>query len=186
MLLPLLLQALAGEVVFDLKVPARIVLDGEVVAEVHRESVLRVPVADGDHSLVLAVQNEPRSFPLAVGAQPVLVLVGRTGISVGALAEAPEVALPAGDASVRFRVSEKERLLVQIDKQRVVVGPGAGVALPLALGEHALSIRNPDGTQVFARGVLHVAGPGEAVVQISEGRLPETSGDVVSFVAGGP
>lgn len=183
MLTLLLAQALAGDVVFDLKVPARLALDGEVVAEVHREGVLRLPVADGAHTLVVTVQGQPRSFDLPVGVEPVLVLVGRTGISVGA-PPAADAGVPVGDASVRFRVSEKERLLVQIDRQRVLVGPGLGVVLPLAQGEHELSIRNPDGTQVFARGTLNVTGTGEAVVQLSEGRMPETAGDAVSFVAG--
>ncbi len=180
----LLPAALAGDVVFDLKVPARLVLDGQSVAEVHVESVLRVPVAAGTHQLSVTVANSVQSYDLVVGDGQVVVLIGRTGTTVGK----PEAAVAAeagGLCSVRFRVSAAERMMVQVDRQRVLVGPGEGVALPLAPGEHELSVRNVDGTQVFARGTLQVLASGEAVAQISEGRMPETSGTCVAFIAGG-
>jgi hypothetical protein len=72
--------------------------------------------------------------------------------------------------------------MVQIGRQRVVVGPGDGLVLPLELGRHEMSVRNQDGTAVYARGSLEVTPGGEPViVQLAQGALPETSSGSVRF-----
>jgi hypothetical protein len=60
------------------------------------------------------------------------------------------------------------------------------VLLPLPVGEHPMSLRSSDGTSVFARGVLTVSGGKDLVVQVTEGLMPETSGEGISFSSGGP
>lgn len=182
-ILSLMLSAFAGELVVDAKVPVRVAVDGELLAEVHREGVLHLPLADGLRGVVLTVAGNAQRYEVQIGDQPSRILVGRTGVTVDAVA--PAVAIPQGEATVRFRTAGKERLLVQVDRQRVLVSPGVGIALPLSTGDHAISIRNPDGTQIFARGTLIISSGGDLLVQIAEGRVPETSGEGLQFVADG-
>lgn len=175
--------AFAGEVVIDVKLPARLSLDGELVAEVYREGVLRLPVKDGPHQLVVTTGGMPSSFQVDVGPRPTVVIVGRSGISVSQ--DDQEQVVPMGDAQVRFRSAHNERLMVQVGNQRVVVSAGDGILIPLPVGEYPMTVRNPDGTSIFARGMLQVRGGADLVVQISEGMLPETSGEGVAFHPGG-
>lgn len=184
MIVALLLgTALAGELVIDAKVPARVAVDGELAAEIYALGRLHLTVADGAHKVVVTVDGTPRALEVQVGARPVVVFVGRTGLTVDA-GPAPVVAT-LGDATVRFVTPEGSRLLVQVDGRRVPVPPGGGVPVTLPVGEHTMSVRNADGTQVYARGTLVLRGTGDVVVQITEGRVPETSGEGVSFVADG-
>lgn len=179
----LLGTVLAGELVIDARVPARVSVDGEVAAEIYALGRLHLQVADGARRVMVTVDGNPRVLDVVTGARPVVVFVGRTGITVeSGSAPSPEV---SGDATVRFVTPEGNRLLVLVAGRRVLVPPGAGVPVTLPVGDHALSIRNADGTQVFARGTLVLGRAGEAVVQITEGRVPETSGEGVSFVADG-
>jgi hypothetical protein len=180
------LPAVAGELVVDVKVPARVAVDGEVVADVYQDGVLRVPWADGAHQVTVTVAGSPQRLDVTAAAEPVVLLVGRTGISIGAVANpaAPPVA-DAVASDVRFRTIGTERLLVQIDAQRVAVSPGKGILLPLQVGDHPISVRSGDGTSVYARGVLTITGGADNVVQVTEGALPETSGAGVHFSAGG-
>lgn len=189
----------AGEIVVDAKVPVRLSLDGELVAELYAESRLVLPVGDGGHTLVVTTDGTPQSYQVTAGSTPVTVLVGRTGTSIGVPADSVSVhverTIAGGPVDVRFRTVGRERLMIQLGQQRVVVPPGNGVLLPLDLGEHPLTVRSSDGTNVFARGVLTVSGAGvtaqgigtagEAVVQLAEGKIPETSGDAVAFDATG-
>src|SRR5690606_4050302 len=128
---------------------------------------------------------EPRPYEVEAGAEPTLVLVGRTGVTIakgptGDAASAPAV---DGVSDVLFRTASGEQLLVQVDQQRVLVSPGRGVALPLSVGHHPMTVRSADGSSIFARGTLVVTGGTELLVRLSEGRLPETAGDGVVFHA---
>lgn len=186
LLLLLVGPAQAGEFVADVKVPARLSIDGEIVAEVYRESLLRVPYPDGDHKLVVTTEGVPKTFPITIDPDvPVVVLVGRSGTTVGSDDPAPRP-MAVGESNVRFRVSGRDRLMVQVGKQRILVSPGSGVSLSLAAGEHDLSVRSPDGTTIFTRGVLTVSGGTDLVVQLAEGKLPETAGEGLTFNPVGP
>ncbi|MCB9663145.1 MAG: hypothetical protein H6732_03460 [Alphaproteobacteria bacterium] len=202
------LLAHGGEVIVDAKVPVHLAVDGVVVAEVYTVGVLKLPVDAGKHTLTLTTGGTPAAHEIDVGDQPVVVIVGRTGTSVGTLAEGapepspastaaavaaapaptPEVAASAapallGPVPVRFRTAGRARLLVQIDTRRYTVAPGEGIDVDLSAGEHIVSVRNPEGTQIYARGVLTVTGGGDLVVQVAEGRVPETSGNGLAFYA---
>ncbi|HMV66545.1 MAG TPA: hypothetical protein PKA64_06820 [Myxococcota bacterium] len=185
MWLLLLNLAWSAELVVDAKMPARVSLDGVVVADLYVPGLLRVPTEAGTHELLVTVDGRPHELRVAVHDDtPLLVLVGRSGVTLGETAPAAAVAA-AGPWGVRFRVSGRERLLVQVDGQRVVLSPGGGSTLQLGPGEHRMSVRSSDGTMVYARGVLQVRGGEELAVQVGEGSLPETSGAGVSFVADG-
>lgn len=194
-----LLVAYGGEVIIDAKIPAHVAVDGAVVAEIYTEGVLRLPLADGRHTLGITTGGTPSSHEIEVGGTPVVVLVGRSGTSIGAAGASaapepvagvepeagaePAPAAPVGPVPVRFRTAGRARVLVQIGTRRFTIAPGAGIEVELAPGEHIVSVRNPDGTQVFARGVLTLTGGSDLVVQVAEGRVPETSGDGVAFYA---
>lgn len=180
-ILMLLSAALAGDLVVDVKVPVNVSIDGQQAADVFQPGMLRLPVDDGPHKVTVVVAGKPSVFDVTIGPSPVVLLVGRSGTTVGA-ADAQPVPLATGaDIPVRFRTTARDRLLVQIAGQRVVVAPGVGVTLPLGLGEHEMTVRSPDGTSIFARGMLVVGGSGELIVQLSEGKMPETSGPGLSF-----
>lgn len=179
--------ALAGQIVVDAKVPVAVMLDGEMVAQLWRAAVVTVPAEPGPHALTVVLDGNPRRFDVTItDGAPVVVLAGRSGVSLGAaedVAKHVPTAPPDGaPTEVRFRVADGAYLMVQVGRQRVVVGPGDGMAIPLPLGDHPFSVRSSDGTAVFARGVLTVSASAEPrVVQLSEGALPETSGQGVAF-----
>lgn len=186
MLIWILSLALAGEVVLDAKVPARLSIDGVVVAELFQAGLLRVPVEAGEHEVLITAEGRMSVLRATVREDaPLLLLAGRVGVSIGEVGAVEPTVAAVGPWSVRFRVTGRERLLVQVDGQRVVVSPGEGAVLTLTGGDHRLSIRSSDGTMVYARGLLQVKGGPEMAVQIGEGALPETSGAGVSFVADG-
>lgn len=180
-ILMLLSAALAGDLVVDVKVPVTLSLDGQQVADVFQPGVLRMPIPDGAHKVTAVVGGKPQVFEVTIGLTPVVLLVGRSGTTVGAPDALPPPVVAGGDIPVRFRSAARDRLLLQIGGQRVVVAPGVGLSLPLSLGEHEMTVRSPDGTSIYARGVLVVAGVGDLVVQLAEGKMPETSGPGLSF-----
>lgn len=180
-ILMLLSVALAGDLVVDAKVPVAVSVDGPQVAELYQPALLRLPLDDGPHKITLLVAGNPSVHELVIGDTPVVLLVGRSGTTVGASDAEPPPVLAGGDVPVRFRTASRDRLLLQVGGQRVVVAPGIGLTLPLALGEHDMTVRSPDGTSIYARGILVVSGAGDLVVQLSEGKMPETSGSGLSF-----
>ncbi len=180
-ILMLLSAALAGDLVVDAKVPVTVSVDAQQAADVFQVGVLRLAVDDGPHKVVVVVAGKPSVFDVTIGPSPVVVLVGRSGTTVGAPDAQPVPVAVGVDIPVRFRAAGRDRLLLQIGGQRVVVAPGVGVTLPLSLGEHDMTVRSPDGTSIYARGMLVVSGAGDLVVQLAEGKMPETSGAGLSF-----
>ncbi len=178
--------ALAGQLIVDGKVPVSVAIDGEMAAQTYRPGLLRFEVENGEHVVVISAAGNPNRFDIVVGpSAPVVLLAGRTGITQGAVdkIEAEDEGLVTGPGTVTFRCVGGARLMVQVGRQRVVVGAGEGVALELAIGEHPMSIRSSDGTSIYARGVLRVSGgAGPVVVQIGEGTMPETSGEGIAFL----
>lgn len=182
----LLSLALSAEIVLDAKVSTRLSVDGVAVAELFRPGLLHVEIPAGDHEVIVVADGHTSTFRASIrDDSPLIVFAGRTGITLG---EAPSVAPTAvapGPWTVRFRVGGRERLLVSVDNQRIVVSPGEGSVLTVTGGDHRLSVRSSDGTMVYARGMLRVNGGDNLTVQIGEGALPETSGSGLSFVADG-
>lgn len=178
-------MAFGGELVLDAKVPAHLVLDGEVVAELYQPALLHLPLDAGSHRLVLTTEGQPEPFEFVSAADSTHVLLaGRTGNTLSSALDRTQDDPPdadVGPVSVRFRTAGNQPLMVQIARQRVVVSPGEGVDVSLPVGTHAMSLRSSDGTSVYARGMLKVGPTEDAVVQIGEGAMPETSGPGVAF-----
>lgn len=174
------MAAIAGQIIVDGKVPMAIALDGQVVAQTWREGRVTFDAAPGLHTVTLTVRGNPKKVEVVVDEfAPAMVLVGKSGISVSATAPVDD---SVGAPEVRFRVTGKMSLMVQVGNQRVVVPPGDGIVLPLELGVHEMSVRSANGTAVFARGKFEVSPSAEPViVQLTQGALPETSGVGVSF-----
>ena len=186
----------AGEIEVDARVPVRLVLDGDVVADIFTRSTLVFPVTAGTHALTVVEAGLPTEYEVKVGEGTTRVLVGRLGTTVQTLedatqeaAEAETEAAPAatGPAQVRFRTTHGVRLMVQLAGQRTVIGPGEGQILELPLGTHRFNVRTVDGTAILARGLLEVSQAAEGqLVQLAEGAIPEVSGDGLAYLLSSP
>jgi hypothetical protein len=176
--------ALAAEIIVDAKVPITLRVDGVTAAELRLPGSARVEVPAGDHRIVLVAGTEEHDWTVSlVDGTPVHLMAGRGGVSMS-LPDPGEAPVAAGPSDVRFVVVGPVALMVFIDRQRVLVEPGAGRLVPVAVGQHEVSVRSADGAEVYARGVLRVDGGAGLMVQLAEGRLPETNGAGVTFVAG--
>lgn len=170
--------AQSGRLVFDSRLPAEVMVDGKTVAKLFRDGVLTVEVPAGVRALRVYTNGSPEDLEVVVPVGGELaVLVGRMGLSVdprATQAVATEVAM--SDVSVQVRMAGPIGARLMLGNERYEVGAGSQVELSLPTGDHALSVRNENGTVVWATGTLKVQGPDPVVVQLSEGRLPEVSG----------
>jgi hypothetical protein len=196
--------ARAVELIVNAEVPARVAVDGKPAAELYLPGILRVEVAVGPHVVQLVASELARAdgtgvetFKVdAVEGEPIVMFVGRAGISYAPLsaraAGAPAVAdaqdlvqaqpPDLGPWPVRFRAAPGERLLVVVDDRRVFVAPGEDVQIELGSGDHRCTVRSTDGTMLYARGYLRVRGGDAMIVLVGEGMLPTASGDGVAFL----
>lgn len=175
-----------ASLVVDAHVPTEVLVDGHKIAQLWYPGELRFEVVPGLRKVRLYVGGEPTDLPVTFKAgEAVTLLVGRTGISVEDPAPV-ELATPdpVTSVAVEFRaVGEGAQL--RISGQRVLIEPGATVSVPLAPGEHHVSLRNRRGTVIWATGVLEVTSREGLVVQLSDGRLPELFGPGRFFASGG-
>ena len=65
---------------------------------------------------------------------------------------------------------------LRIGKQRLNIDAGQSTSLTLSPGDHVISLRNHDGTVIWAQRTLHVGAQEGLVVQLSDGRMPELFG----------
>jgi len=174
----------AGELLIDARVPLEARVDGVPVAQLFVPAQLIVPLPVGDHQFTALIGGTPQQVPLHIPppGERAVVLAGRSGLTTE-LRAAPRLA-STGEVPVSLRVTGGAGLQVRIDAQRLVVEPGAGLTLALPAGSHPMSVRSREGTVIWASGTLHLAGDQTVVVQLAEGRLPETSGVGSSFAAG--
>jgi len=186
-MIPLLFlhAALAAPVVLDAKVPVHVAVDGDLMAQLYQPARLYLEVSVGEHELSLTTHGTPVKYTLDVQEdKPLLVLVGRTGISIGEIHADEQAPEPEGPIPVDFRVVGDDRLVIQVAGGRHTVMPGTPLRLPLPAGEHPMVVRSMSGTSVYARGVLIVA-PGKGhMVQLAEGMMPEVAGKGLSFHPG--
>lgn len=177
--------ASAGEVVLDVRLPSRVSLGGEILADLFQAAVLKVERPAGQVALVVSTQGEPERVVLQVPESgQIRALITHEGISSAALVAAsdPEA---TGPMVLAVRTVGSSRLMLVVDGARHTVGPASPLEITLAPGDHALTVRSQDGAVVYSRGVLSVANGGEGVLQLVEGAGPQASGDGVSFVATG-
>jgi hypothetical protein len=173
-----------GELWIDARVPLEARVDGVPIAQLFVPGQLIVPVPVGDHQLTALIAGAPQQVQVHIPppGERAVVLAGRSGLTTE-LRPAPRLAA-AGEVPVSLRVTGGASLQVRIDAQRLLVEPGAGLTLALPAGPHPMSVRSREGTVIWASGTLHLAGDQTVVVQLGEGRLPETSGAGSSFAAG--
>ena len=173
-----------GELRVDAKVPAEILLDGLPLGQLFVGGELRIPVAAGKHQVAVVRGGRPEELGVEVFPRdPVLLVVGRTGTSVGVPELEPRVEVATGPASLEVRVAGSGSMQVRIDGARHELGPGAVMSMQIPVGKHPMSVRSADGTVIWATGDLDIKGPA-AVLQLSEGVMPELTGDA-TFVAHG-
>ncbi|MFT4621550.1 MAG: hypothetical protein ACI8PZ_000202 [Myxococcota bacterium] len=164
-----------GTLRVDSHVPADIVVDGVRLAQLYTAGQLEVPIDVGSHEVFITTNGVQRRLQVQVPEGAVArVLVGRNGLSGDVFADTPEV---VEFTPVEFRATGLEGIGVRVAGKRIRVGPGAAVRVDLPPGEHPCILNNLDGTVIWARGILHVAGPEVVVLQLTEGRAPEISGE---------
>lgn len=176
--------SLAGELVIDAKVPVEVRVGGQAVAQLFVPALARVPVPTGPTEVEVYRNGSPTVLPIdfpEVGE--VWVIAGRTGLTT-------EVrAIPKPDANapvtVEFRVAGAEGVMLQIEGKRHVIRDAAPLMLELGAGRHAMQVRSVDGTVIWATGHLDLTGESPVRVQLTDGRLPETSGPGVHWSSGG-
>lgn len=173
-----------GVVLVDTRLPAEIRLDATTIAQLFQAGKLEFPATAGPHTITAIISGAPQQLEIQVPppGRRAVVLVGRTGLT----ARAED--LPASDASivpVEIRTSGEDTVSVRIDDKKWELWPGRTLQLDLAPGPHSLSVRNRDGTVIWASGTLSLVGGEPVIVQLSEGRMPEVSGAGSRFSNGG-
>jgi hypothetical protein len=162
-----------GTIVIDAKVPVEVKLDADAVGTLLVPSTLTLVTTPGAHTLKMWVHGTASDVPVDVPPDgQVVVVVGSGGVTAGA---PPKVA-GVGPVRVELRSLGREALAVVIAGTRVVVDAGQTVPVELPAGEHAVTLRNLDGTAMWADGTLVVGAGTLVVVQISDGRAPEVAG----------
>lgn len=166
-----------GTLDIDSRLPAEILLDGRPIAELYQASRIQVDVPAGEHTLKVYTNGNPEEIDIEVAADDsLMVLIGRTGLSIDAKVAEGLREVPDAPVAVQVRMSDSIGAKIYVDRDRYMVGPNAQLDLQLPAGSHKVSVRSDDGTVVWATGTLSVDGPDAVVVQLSEGRMPEVSG----------
>jgi len=161
----------------DAKLPTEVVLDGRKVAEVWEPARLSLEVPAGAHVLRVYRAGNPTDLQLTFAPEQTIdVVVGRTGVTAtpGAVVDPAADEEPAGDVTVELRALQATQ--VRIGRERLVLGDGEDRTLDLPVGTHPISVRNPAGTVIWAKGQLVVQAGSRIVMQIASGRMPEVSG----------
>lgn len=171
----LLGSALAGTLVIDAKVPTEIRGPDAVLAQLYVPSVLSVDLDGGTYEFIVFRNGNPETIRLEVPAEGTArMVVGEAGITAPPAPKKTED-LPA-ETTVEFRTVGTVAVMVQLPDERLRVSPGHAQTVTLPTGTHAMKVRSSDGTVIWARGELTLGGK-DTVVQLSEGRGPEVSGE---------
>ena len=175
--------ALSGELFIDARIPAAVYLDGQAFVELSQPGKAEFVVSEGDHKLVVMTNGNPTERMITIGKEPALLLVGRSGISIGEAEKPPQKKEETGLSNeVELRSTSKLPLMIYLGNDRHILAAGATKLLELLAGEHDLSIRNDAGTAIFASGTLITDGENRVIIQISEGRVPEVAGEGAEYL----
>ncbi|MCB9683767.1 MAG: hypothetical protein H6738_19825 [Alphaproteobacteria bacterium] len=175
-------EAASGTVplVVDCKVPAEILVDKVKLGELHYPGKAEFELPPGAHQVRVYVAGNPTDLDVVAAAGTTIhVLAGKTGVTTQTTGAAASAVADQFEVSVR--VVGVPAVQIRLDDGRQVVQSGPDTVLVLAPGQHRLSIRSADGTAIWSTGILEVHG--KAVLQLSEGRMPEVSGGA-TFHAG--
>ena len=105
-MLLLLLSSLAfgDTLVIDAKIPAALYIDGSAVVEFSQPGRAEFHVSSGEHKLVVMTNGNPTERIVNFADQPTTLIIGRTGISLGASeVVADTVASPGAVSAVELR-----------------------------------------------------------------------------------
>jgi hypothetical protein len=174
-----------GRILVDARVPAEIRVDGKPLVQLWIPGRLEFAAPVGDHTLTATVGGDPVEVPVTVPLGPeqrAVVVIGRTGTTAHTEVTAESTANPA---QVEVRVAGPGSVQVRVDDRRWTLTSAKTLSLDLAAGGHPVTLRSQDGTVIWATGTLSIIGGDSVVVQVSEGRLPEVSGNGSYFAAGG-
>ena len=166
-----------GTLDIDARLPAEVLVDGRPVAELYQASRMQLVMPAGQHTLKVYTNGNPEEIEVIVPPDDTLmVLVGRTGLSIDARVASAARKVGTAPVAVQVRMRDTIGARLYVGQDRYKIGPSAQLDLQLPVGPHTLSVRSDDGTVVWASGTLDVRGPDAVVVQVSEGRMPEVSG----------
>jgi hypothetical protein len=170
-------EIVGGEIVFDVRLPAALFLDGVQVVQLSMAGRVMVDATPGTHELTVVTHGEPHTSEIFVTQGHITpVLVGRQGLVVPRTPQTvaePDLAQPV---NLELHATGDEPVLVLLNQERWLLAAGESRHIVLPQGEHGFSVRNGDGTIVWARGGLLVKGSEDVVMQIGAGRAPEVSG----------
>jgi hypothetical protein len=180
--------ALAGDLVVEARVPVELYVDGHPVAKLFQPGVLRTPLPSGEVEVGLFVDGRLEKRRVVLAEADAVIVAGRTGLSW------PEdsLAVPAGGGAapeavggtVSLRSVADEDIVVQLSRERHHLPVGGELSVEVPAGTHRMSVRSGDGTVIWANGTLSVFAAG-AIVQVSDGRMPEVLGGGVFTPDGG-
>jgi hypothetical protein len=164
----------SGFLVVETFMPVEVIMDHVKLTQMWVPGTVKFEILTGMRALSLYVAGQPTNLPIEIQTdREVRVLVGRTGISVTTPEATP---VDASTVEVELRVVGGGAVQVRLDGEKHRLSGGDKLALTLPSGPHAMSVRSADGTAIWAAGTLTLTGGAPVVVQIAEGRLPETSG----------
>jgi hypothetical protein len=169
-------SSFAGVLVVDARVPAEVQVGGQPVVQLFQPGVVRLDWPSGPSTVTVLVGGTPQDVPITMTESgTATILVGKTGITTGQRATAEPSA--TGTRKIEFSTTGTVGMLLIVDDARHVLASGDVLTLDLPDGNHKIALRDQAGTVIWARGSLIVggAGPDAAIVQLSEGRMPEGS-----------
>lgn len=171
-----------GQVMIDARLPSEIRIDGKVMGQLFVKGRLTVDIPVGQHEVVVITNGLTRAITVDIGLiGRTVVLVGRTGLT--STHQVPDD-VDEGEATVELRVAGSQPMLVAVDDQRWRLDPRSTKTVKIPVGEHKMSVHSGDGYTLFARGRIELTRSDIAIVQLSEGRMPEVSGVGASFHPG--
>lgn len=178
-----------GELVLDARQPAEVLVNGQKLVEILVPGRVEVPFPAGKYDLRVWTAGTATEIEIKIPVGGVsTVLVGRTGISAkssgGDLLAVPVSEVPVGPSPTEFRAVGIDAVMIHLDGKRHRIQAADPLRLDLTPGRHPMSVRNSNGTVIWATGTLLVKGNDPIIVQITEGRVPEVTGGA-TFSMGG-
>ncbi|MEN0064928.1 MAG: hypothetical protein AAGA48_22475 [Myxococcota bacterium] len=166
--------AFGSTLTVDAKLATEVLVDGRKIVEAWEPARIEVEVPAGPHVVRIYRAGQPTDLELVFEPNATIdLVVGRTGITADSSA-AKAKAEEAQTVPIELRAIEATQ--IRIGKQRYVLGDGEDKTLSLKTGSYPISVRNPAGTVIWARGNLVVRPGARVVVQLASGRMPEVSG----------
>lgn len=170
--------ALAGTLVVESLVPARIVADGQPLAQLYIPATVDFPAFPaGNHRISVYRGTVPEHLEIQVPEEgTVRVVVGTATLQ--AMGGPPKPAIPPqsmGPGRLEVRPDGDTSCTLRIDDAPAVLcKQGSPTCIQdLTPGERRLEIRSPDGQIIWVRGRVRLGAGETLVLGFSEGRAPE-------------